>query len=169
MKRQLLVKTIRWSQRSRGSTIRMSEVNRDIAGRQSVDQQLRSISSSGRSAAQVDQQLRSISSSGRSAAQVDQQLRSISSSGRSAAQVDQQLRSISSSGRSAAQVDQQLRSISSSGRSAAQIDQPPTARQDRQQSRVRKSDSSGREQTIQSQQGTGTKRRKTAQKQPKNF
>ncbi|KAI9535105.1 hypothetical protein NQZ68_007194 [Dissostichus eleginoides] len=44
---------------------------------------------------QVDQQLRSISISGRSAAQVDQQLRSISSSGRSAAQVDQQLRSIS--------------------------------------------------------------------------
>ncbi|KAI4801924.1 hypothetical protein KUCAC02_019791 [Chaenocephalus aceratus] len=36
MKRQLLVKTIRWSQCSRGSTIRMSEVNRDIAGRQSI-------------------------------------------------------------------------------------------------------------------------------------
>ncbi|XP_033983758.1 uncharacterized protein LOC117480527 [Trematomus bernacchii] len=40
MKRQLLVKTIRWSQRSRGSTIRMSEVNRDIAGRQSSDDEV---------------------------------------------------------------------------------------------------------------------------------
>ncbi|KAI4818151.1 hypothetical protein KUCAC02_011511 [Chaenocephalus aceratus] len=97
-----------------------------------VDQQLRSIrssgrsGSSGRSAAQVDQQLRSISSSGRSAAQVDQKLRSIRSSGRSAAQVDQQLRSIRSSGRSgrsAARVDQKLTSISSSGRSAARVDQ----------------------------------------------
>ncbi|KAI9541853.1 hypothetical protein NQZ68_026315 [Dissostichus eleginoides] len=55
-----------------------------------------------KSAAQVDRQLRSIGSSGRSAAQVV----------RSAAQVDRQLRSIGNSGRSAAQVDRQLRSVS---------------------------------------------------------
>ncbi|KAI4818150.1 hypothetical protein KUCAC02_011510, partial [Chaenocephalus aceratus] len=124
-----------------------------------VDPQLGSIRGSGRSAARVDQRLGSIRGSGRSrwlgsisgsgrsessgrsearvdqAARVDQQLGSIRSSGRSAARSISSVGSISSSGRSAARVDQKLGSISSSGRSAARVDQPPTARQDRQQSR----------------------------------